>query len=429
MLTIVERTSNFYQNKSFYLVALAAVISLLVLDNANLAKVLLVVTIFYVPFPVAGVVRAFYRKRELESKPEDFLQQTEEEEDHFPSLSILVPAWNERRTINEFLDRLLTCDYPGKKEIIFIAGGEDGTYDYLQNLVKNLEEKIIVLEQRPDDGKTDSLERGFRESQGEIIISMDADTFVNPDFLTKITEPIRKGYADLSSPIALPRREQKGILKKWHQMKSYSTFILDKTYYTSGQVARAIPRKALESISGFAQVTNLADEADLEEKLKKSGYNRFYNRSDLFVETDRSVTLANYLKTEYRYRVHAVVLILKQLKAALRNRDFKTALVKAINFLLPALVFIGPIAGLFLISFQLIFLTVVFAIWVCYMIKTIFTQFGLALGVSVLTGNLSYLKEIPIYILAFLLNHLISGYAFLNHSSPEVKYGGARKVD
>lgn len=104
---------------------------------------------------------------------------------YHPSVSIIVPCWNEELTIGGTLHSLLNLDYPKDKlEIIAIDDGStDGTWATLQKFTSYPQIKIFHKE---NGGKHTALNFGLTQSQSELVGCLDADSFVHKDALTII---------------------------------------------------------------------------------------------------------------------------------------------------------------------------------------------------------------------------------------------------
>jgi len=109
------------------------------------------------------------------------------------SISILIPAWNEEKIILRTCKFLRNLSLPFQyREIIFIAGGTDKTYEICRDI--NLENfnKILILRQNPGDFKSGALIKGMQKAKGDIITIIDADTLVAPNFMIEVTKALRK---------------------------------------------------------------------------------------------------------------------------------------------------------------------------------------------------------------------------------------------
>ena len=102
-----------------------------------------------------------------------------------PSVSIIIPAWNEERALKATLHALLEIDYDKKRcEVIVVAGGSDNTYEIAKSLLQTMEpfSGYIVLHQQPA-GKNAAIQRGIIEAKNAIIVLLDADTIVTNQWL------------------------------------------------------------------------------------------------------------------------------------------------------------------------------------------------------------------------------------------------------
>ncbi|MEY4602627.1 MAG: hypothetical protein RL292_568 [Candidatus Parcubacteria bacterium] len=104
---------------------------------------------------------------------------------YYPSVSIIVPCWNEEFTIGGTLHSLLNLDYPKNKlEIIVIDDGStDGTWAVLQKFTQYPQIKVFHKE---NGGKHAALNFGLTQSQSEVVGCLDADSFVHKDALSTI---------------------------------------------------------------------------------------------------------------------------------------------------------------------------------------------------------------------------------------------------
>lgn len=115
--------------------------------------------------------------------------------DKTPLLSVVIPVYNEEKTIAEILTRLQQI--PQLLEIIVI---DDCSTDTTEEIVKNIiskDRRIFYYKQPMNQGKTAALKRGFSYTKGEIVIVQDADLEYDPGEITDVIDPIICGYADV----------------------------------------------------------------------------------------------------------------------------------------------------------------------------------------------------------------------------------------
>jgi glycosyltransferase involved in cell wall biosynthesis len=126
-------------------------------------------------------------------------------------LSVVIPVYNERGTIEEVLRRVQQVDIV--QEIIVVDDGStDGTREVLERVAAP---KVKVLFQPANRGKGAALRRGFREVTGDIVIVQDADLEYDPQDYLRLIDPIQRGMADVvygSRFLGGPHR----VLLYWH---------------------------------------------------------------------------------------------------------------------------------------------------------------------------------------------------------------------
>ena len=115
----------------------------------------------------------------------------------FQKLSILIPVFNEARTIEELVRRVRAADACGlEKEIILVNDAStDGTGALLKKLQKNPE--VTVFVHPTNRGKGAALRTAIEHVTGDILLIQDADLEYDPADYPKLLRPILDGRADV----------------------------------------------------------------------------------------------------------------------------------------------------------------------------------------------------------------------------------------
>jgi len=113
-----------------------------------------------------------------------------------PVLSIVVPVYNEVRTVLTVVDRLAAVPFPVPREIIVVDdGSSDGTTEALGALDGRPE--ITVVRCSPNQGKGAAIRQGLERARGRILAIQDADLELNPAQLLPLTQPLLSGTAQV----------------------------------------------------------------------------------------------------------------------------------------------------------------------------------------------------------------------------------------
>lgn len=108
-------------------------------------------------------------------------------------LSIIVPVYNEARTVRAVVERLLTIDLPVAREILVIDDGStDGTSEVLDG-IESAGLPVSVMRADRNGGKGSAIRRGLARATGSIIAIQDADLELDPQQLSRLVAPIIAG--------------------------------------------------------------------------------------------------------------------------------------------------------------------------------------------------------------------------------------------
>jgi len=133
---------------------------------------------------------------------------------HEKCLSVVMPCFNEAKTISECLSNVL--ESPWVLEVIIVDDGStDGTREILAMISDN---RVKIILHEMNGGKGSALRTGFSLAKGEFIIIQDADLEYDPADYERILTPLRAGKADVVYGSRFKGNDAHRVLFYWHSV-------------------------------------------------------------------------------------------------------------------------------------------------------------------------------------------------------------------
>lgn len=136
-------------------------------------------------------------------------------------LSIVIPAYNEARTIHLILDKVAAVQLVNniQKEVIIINDcSTDDTRAAIENYIKQSELNIVLHNHEMNKGKGAALHTGIQKATGELVIIQDADLEYNPEEYNVLLKPVLDGFADVVYGSRFMGGNAHRILFFWHSI-------------------------------------------------------------------------------------------------------------------------------------------------------------------------------------------------------------------
>ncbi|HZZ58976.1 MAG TPA: glycosyltransferase family 2 protein [Opitutaceae bacterium] len=131
-------------------------------------------------------------------------------------ISIVIPCYNEAKTIVAIVERVRAAPVANKEIIVVDDCSRDGTRDILRTTVAPLVDRILYHE--VNQGKGAALRTGFAAATGEIVIPQDADLEYDPQEYPLLLRPILEGKADVVFGSRFMGGQPHRVLYFWHMM-------------------------------------------------------------------------------------------------------------------------------------------------------------------------------------------------------------------
>jgi cellulose synthase/poly-beta-1,6-N-acetylglucosamine synthase-like glycosyltransferase len=218
----------------------------------------------------------------------------------FPRISIIVPAYNEAKTIRSCVQSLQKLNYSNYEILVVDDGSTDGTCEEISN-----SSNVKIIRQK-NQGKPRALNNGIKACTGEIVVTVDADTIIDKYALGKIAERFssnkRLGAVAGNVKVNPEQRIMNAV-----QSAEYATGInlvrkgqsvLGCVMIVPGPIA-ALKKEAVEQVGLFSDDT-FAEDFDITVKILKGGYRVEYEERSL-AYTDAPKSTEDLVKQRRRW--------------------------------------------------------------------------------------------------------------------------------
>lgn len=195
-------------------------------------------------------------------------------------LSIIVPVYNESKTILEVLKRIDNVKIPGfNKEVIVV---DDGSTDGTREKIKKSKyiRKIKFVEHKKNQGKGTAFRTGIKKATGKLVIIQDADLEYNPKDIEKLTSEIKVNNKEAVFGTRLNRlpnlhKDERTLQFLTHyfgnRFLSLITSILYGQWVTDMETCyKLFPRESLNNLK--IEARGFEFEPEITAKLLKKGY-------------------------------------------------------------------------------------------------------------------------------------------------------------
>jgi len=124
---------------------------------------------------------------------------------NLPSVSIIIPAYNEEKIIGKTIRKLKKINYPKDKMEIIVV--DDGSTDKTYEIAKKFESKQVRVLRKSKGGKASALNFGIKKAKNNFIVVMDADSYLEKDALINCMSYFEKNVAAVTSTVVVARKK------------------------------------------------------------------------------------------------------------------------------------------------------------------------------------------------------------------------------
>ena len=220
-----------------------------------------------------------------------------------PQVTVLVPAYNEEAAIVQTIKAALACDYPKLEILVMDDGSTDQTPDLVRANFGN-DPRVRMISQ-PNRGKPAALNHGLEEATGEVIISIDGDTIVDPEAIPRLV----RHFADpkvgaVAGNVKVINRNR--WLTRWQALEYITSQNLEKRAFDLLNCIPVVPgavgawrTSVLRDHHGFSGDT-VAEDTDLTLTIRREGWKILYDE-DAIGRTEVPETVDALIRQRFRW--------------------------------------------------------------------------------------------------------------------------------
>jgi peptidoglycan-N-acetylglucosamine deacetylase len=220
-----------------------------------------------------------------------------------PQITVLIPAYNEEAAIVDTVGAALASNYPHLEVLVVNDGSTDRTAELVeQNFGHDRRVRLLL---QPNRGKPAALNHGLAEATGEITISIDADTIVDPEAIPRFV----RHFADpkvgaVAGNVKVMNRNR--WLTRWQALEYITSQNLEKRAFDLLNCIPVVPGAAgawrtdlLRANGGFSGET-VAEDTDLTLTIRRDGWKILYDE-DAIGRTEVPETLEALIRQRFRW--------------------------------------------------------------------------------------------------------------------------------
>ncbi len=267
-----------------------------------------------------------------------------------PSVSVVVPAYNEETVVVRTVESLLAQGYEGLEVLVVDDGSPDRTAQVVAAAFRG--NSSVRLVRKPNGGKASALNAGVARATGEIVVAVDADTVLAPGAIAALVAPLADrqvgavaGNAKVGNRI--------NLVTRWQAVEYVTSQNLDRRAFALLNCITVVPgavgawrRQLVRDAGGFSTQT-LAEDQDLTLTLLRRGFRIAY-ADQAIAYTEAPDTLQGLARQRFRWSFGTLQCAWKHRDALLRWRSGALGFVALPNVWVFQLVFpfLAPVADL-----------------------------------------------------------------------------------
>lgn len=246
-----------------------------------------------------------YRVLKREVKEHGFVQKFE------PKVSVLIPAWNEEIGVLKTVRSVLANKYPNIEIIVINDGSTDNSRQLVNAFIdeqKMLYNRMnIVQHYLENGGKGRALNYGIKNSTGEIILTIDADSALAPDAIEKLVEHFRDPRVDATVGQVRIGNSRGRLISRMQQLEYLFGFYFKRAHcvmgaeYIYGGACAAFRRSSTFDYFGLFDEANKTEDIEMSMRTKFHGMRSIY-AEDVLCYTEGAASYLSLINQRLRWK-------------------------------------------------------------------------------------------------------------------------------
>ena len=260
--------------------------------------------IFYVLIFLSVYAQVFFLVTFLENRKKIVIRNEKTKLNKYKTVTIVVPCWNEERTVYKTIRSLLALNYPQDKLKIFLI--DDGSTDGTWNIIRKFEKyPNIKIFQKENGGKYTALNLGLEHSETDFFGALDADTVADPESLIRIMSYFAGDKNIMAVVPSVTVYNPKNFIQNIQEVEYHMGVYTKKMLSFLGAI-NVVPgpltifrRKVFDDLGPYQHGHNTED-MEIAYRMQKNNY-KIEHCNDAFVYTNTPSTIMELYKQRLRW--------------------------------------------------------------------------------------------------------------------------------
>jgi cellulose synthase/poly-beta-1,6-N-acetylglucosamine synthase-like glycosyltransferase len=260
--------------------------------------------IFYILTFLSVYVQVFFLVTFLENRKKIVTRKGKLKLDNYPSVTIIVPCWNEEKTILRTVNSLLHINYPQDKLNIFLI--DDGSTDNTWEVIKTFQNyPNIKTFHKENGGKHTALNLGLDNLKTDFIGCLDADSVAHKESIVRIMSYFEKDKKTMAVAPSIIVTNAKTIIQKAQMAEYYMAVYVKKMlgflgaiHVTPGPLT-IFRREVFDNLGNYHHAHNTED-MEIAYRMQKNHY-KIEQCNDAYVYTNTPQTVLKLYKQRLRW--------------------------------------------------------------------------------------------------------------------------------